>query len=1065
MSEVILLDGGLDTASSPLAAKRGGLRACQNYEVGTERGYRRIDGIEIYDGTINPNINNYLRITFRSECASTALSDSCVEQPITFPNPYGYLGESIVTGFSSFSVGESKIYVLDVALSKIATTTLATPFIVNGVTVEPFLDVDGNVLYDISYSLGEARLQSDVNTDAHQPLRAPDVSRTQRVGGLFWRNDQLYAIVDCVKIGVTEIVATGTSDISRHIPGNGAYLYSAGSTVPFGEVLYKKRDSFTYIPINPGSITVGDTITIGDGVARYTVDSFDPTEASVLWVATHGGIDGWKRVETNRIASYKQTNDCTVASFFEPYNRFAFNDTVAESVASSSIPVDSVELAADGAVYWLDQDEVMTDDGLFASYGSDIATYYAGLSAVSSPLRCRFDFTGIPSTARVVGITVNIKKRKSEFTWSNGGNIFSPVAETAIPSVIYDEEIRLVWTGASSENKASAANWVYVPGGAFTASTYGGVSDLWGSNISLSDLLSPDFFLTISVRNGLATATHKAFDIQFIDMQVHYISQSNKVYIYRADVLPGDGINREVVIPHRTVESGLIGTKTAQGQIIIERPTEARDPAFPLIPPPSGLEKDVIDNGVPANAINRGYVTAPGDELRTAKDGAGDLIAVLTTADGPQYLPASRILTDAGKRWYSINASPYAQDNSDISVICNGVEQAYVWDDRNLMPISTGLDKKYEKPTFCAYWGSSLVLGYDTGTITFSDIGDPLSFTGGAAGAAEIDMSDKITGILALKGEALGIFTERTIQALYGDDTTNLSRKIISPNSGAIPYTVCDMGAPVFTDFRGIGTVDAVQEYGDFQRGRWSYNIQNYLTPIIQNEMQFLTEPAKVICAYPVRNKNQYRLCFSDASIVTMTLVGPGLEQQFTTQSIFTRTQEGEKVPMAVLAVEHGVSSAGRDVIFCSLDSGFHDGYVFRVDQGNKFPAIEADNVGVEIEAYIDLNFNHPVDRPSSTARIDRLAVYGSCKGYATLGFNQSVFYGDPGPYTVEFIAGDVLATADKPAKYFMSMIDSGCEARDISFRISSTELEASHTLQAIEVFQTIDGQRKDDKR
>ncbi len=149
MSEVILLDGGLDTASSPLAAKRGGLRACQNYEVGTERGYRRIDGIEIYDGTINPTINNYLRITFRSECASAPMSDDVIGQSISYPNPYAYLGESIVIGFSSVKVLGIVTYVLDVKLSSITTTLLETPFTVSGITVQPFLS-GGGELYDIT---------------------------------------------------------------------------------------------------------------------------------------------------------------------------------------------------------------------------------------------------------------------------------------------------------------------------------------------------------------------------------------------------------------------------------------------------------------------------------------------------------------------------------------------------------------------------------------------------------------------------------------------------------------------------------------------------------------------------------------------------------------------------------------------------------------------------------------------------------------------------------------------------------------------------------------------------
>ena len=1050
MSEVILLDGGLDTSSSPLAAKRGGLRACQNYEVGVERGYRRIDGIEIYDGSINPDITHFLRITVSATFASASINSSVIGQPIVFPDQYTHPENSVVTAFS-YAGG---VYTFDVALSKASRSNLIPKtFNVLGVSVQP--SNAPLIPYDAVFSLGAARLQSDVNTDYQQPPRHPGLSINQKIGGLFWRNDKLYAITDCIKINVKKVRETGNVG-SRHIPGNGAYLYLQSETVPFGEVLFKEGETFTYVQIGTSFPQLNDVIKIGDGVAQYTFDSLGETKAAVLWVANHGGVDGWTRVETNRVASYAQNASCDPALFFDSYNRFAFQNTTAQDVVTSPEIISNTAIAE--ALYWKNPTNVNDNDADFTEYAADLTDhgfpeyYYAftALRTTSQQLKCGFDFSGIPRTARLLGIKLKIRKRMGANAWYQVFPYTAPSSPGDL-NLIYDDVINLTWPKGTSENKAKAELW---PASA-TDFYYGGVDDLWGSNASLTDLLDESFFATITVRNGNTFPVFKACEISSVSMEVSYITQSNDVYIYRAGP---NGINRKVIIPHRTIQSGSPALKTAKGQIIIEIPNKD-----PLV----GLSKDVIEGGVYLDSTSRGYVTAPGDELRTGPGPTGgSLIAVLTTADGPQYLPSNQLLKAESKRWYSIQASPYAQDNSDISILCNGIGQAYVWDDRNLLPVSTGLDAKYEKPSFSAYWGNALVLGYDTGTIIFSDVGNPLSFTGGAAGAAEIDVSDKITGILALKGEALGVFTERTIQALYGDDITNLARKIISPNSGAIPYTVCDMGVPVFTDFRGTGTVDAVLEYGDFQRGRWSYAIQNYITPLIQNESQFLGVPTKVLCAYPVRNKNQYRLCFSDASTITMTLVGSGLEQQFTTQSVYGKTMIGEKVFMPYLAVEHGVTSSGRDVVFCSLDSTIHNGYVFRVDQGNSFPSVINPNfVGDPIEAHIDLNFNHSLDRPSSTSRIDRLALYGVCKGYATLGLNQSLFYGNLGEYTAEFIAGNVLATAEKPAKYFMSIIDSGCEARDISFRISCNNLEASHTLQAIEVFQTIDGQRKDDKR
>lgn len=53
---VIPLDGGLDLQTAPQAAVPGTLIDCQNYEVALQKGYRRIDGYEKFDGGQGPNL-------------------------------------------------------------------------------------------------------------------------------------------------------------------------------------------------------------------------------------------------------------------------------------------------------------------------------------------------------------------------------------------------------------------------------------------------------------------------------------------------------------------------------------------------------------------------------------------------------------------------------------------------------------------------------------------------------------------------------------------------------------------------------------------------------------------------------------------------------------------------------------------------------------------------------------------------------------------------------------------------------------------------------------------------
>lgn len=56
------LNSGLDTVTPPLMKQGGSLLSCLNYEMTSEFGYRRIDGIESYDGWVNGDLSNYYRV-------------------------------------------------------------------------------------------------------------------------------------------------------------------------------------------------------------------------------------------------------------------------------------------------------------------------------------------------------------------------------------------------------------------------------------------------------------------------------------------------------------------------------------------------------------------------------------------------------------------------------------------------------------------------------------------------------------------------------------------------------------------------------------------------------------------------------------------------------------------------------------------------------------------------------------------------------------------------------------------------------------------------------------------
>jgi len=53
-----IIDGGLDLITAPQAVQPGRLTACINYEVARQRGIRRMDGYEKYDGGQSPSTGN-----------------------------------------------------------------------------------------------------------------------------------------------------------------------------------------------------------------------------------------------------------------------------------------------------------------------------------------------------------------------------------------------------------------------------------------------------------------------------------------------------------------------------------------------------------------------------------------------------------------------------------------------------------------------------------------------------------------------------------------------------------------------------------------------------------------------------------------------------------------------------------------------------------------------------------------------------------------------------------------------------------------------------------------------
>ena len=123
----------------------------------------------------------------------------------------------------------------------------------------------------------------------------------------------------------------------------------------------------------------------------------------------------------------------------------------------------------------------------------------------------------------------------------------------------------------------------------------------------------------------------------------------------------------------------------------------------------------------------------------------------------------------------------------------------------------------------------------------------------------------------------LGVFCDTAVYVLTGDilaatDDNNAVKQVISPYSGALPYTAIDCGTPMFADFRGVSTIETTNKYGDFDAGRVSYKITPFLSSRVNDRYSYQATRQNIMFAKAVKNKNQYRLYCADGLIITCTL-------------------------------------------------------------------------------------------------------------------------------------------------------------------------------------------------
>jgi len=282
----------------------------------------------------------------------------------------------------------------------------------------------------------------------------------------------------------------------------------------------------------------------------------------------------------------------------------------------------------------------------------------------------------------------------------------------------------------------------------------------------------------------------------------------------------------------------------------------------------------------------------------------------VATATGWDEIDTSGDPLDPNGNYKFVNYN-FTGDPDDFSMFwVDGVNQARSYDGSTVTTINNAGIGANDKPINLIAHNDRLWLAYTGGSLQYSTAGDPTDWT---TSSGEFGMGREITNLIASVGNSLVVFCDEAIRVVNGYSADDFVVESYSNFSGAFSSTAQRIfGTIIYMDDRGVSSIEAAQEYGDFKANSLSQRVQKTL----QNNKQLIT------CATVSRDLNQYRLYFSN---------GGGLYFSFLNKKLRGVTVIDFIKP--VLKVTEGEDTNGNIVIFFAST----DGYVYQMDSGTSF--------------------------------------------------------------------------------------------------------------------------------
>lgn len=381
------------------------------------------------------------------------------------------------------------------------------------------------------------------------------------------------------------------------------------------------------------------------------------------------------------------------------------------------------------------------------------------------------------------------------------------------------------------------------------------------------------FFPTLGAKPDYADAGDACFRFAINRVRLRVYFDAGSVEYYFASPDKTQVIKAELVAYN--VSDGLFQSGDASGVLQLAPDLEIVAGTSTMI----GADWTIHSNYPPTDANEIGDV-----QERSLQDGGGMTY---------NSLPGYEAVIDNRSRYQFITANFYGDLDLESMYGVNGVGRAFAYNGELFYNIWTQPDPVKDKPRHVAFHHTHLALGYNEGRVDISVVGSPWNFSGDL-GASSWATGDSVVGLLPLQGTILGVFGNKSIVGISGTTVDNFAQQTLSPNIGAVEYTVTDMGFPVYANAYGIYTLSQTANYGDYLGTPMSQPVSPWLRPRLVRKM---TSDKEVVVGWPVRSKNQYRLAFADGYVMSMTINnGSQANPTFSKQKYFITAPDSDPV-------------------------------------------------------------------------------------------------------------------------------------------------------------------------